>query len=116
MEGSMVRRFVTLVSILLAFFVITTIVPRSVTSSFAEPAERRKLALQDDDQKSQSPPATECDRLAADPSDQDRPPDVPGVLLYDIDFARAIPACGDALEQYPDDRRIIFALGRALDA
>ncbi|MFC2249517.1 caspase family protein [Labrys portucalensis] len=60
------------------------------------------------------PPETECDRLAAGPLDPDRVG--AGVLFGQIDAARAVAACNDALHQYPGTRRLLFQYGRALDA
>ncbi len=55
----------------------------------------------------------ECDRLAASPSDKTRVS--PGVPLDMIDAAAAIPACRSAVEAKPDNPRLTFQLGRALD-
>lgn len=61
-------------------------------------------------------PATECDRLAADPDDPDRPQDTAGVALEKIDTERALPACLSAVGRYPRERRLSYALGRVLHA
>jgi len=54
-----------------------------------------------------------CDRLAASNLDPERPASVPGVPVADLKPNLAIPACGVALKFAPDDRRIIYQLGRA---
>jgi len=80
-------------------------------------APKREAMLQAPPSSALSPaPATECDRLAARPSDPDEPASVPGVDFARIDTQQAIPACRAALEQYPQERRLTFALGRALEA
>ncbi|MCP3399488.1 tetratricopeptide repeat protein [Bradyrhizobium sp. CCGB20] len=55
-----------------------------------------------------------CDRVAADPSDPDKPADVKGVTeLASSDVATAIKFCKQAA---PSSRRAMFALGRAYAA
>jgi hypothetical protein len=56
----------------------------------------------------------ECDRLAASNIDQDRLASVPGVPPNAIDATVAVPACEAAAKVAPEDRRILFQLGRAL--
>jgi tetratricopeptide (TPR) repeat protein len=60
---------------------------------------------------SNSAPITDCDKLAASPTDPQRK--TPGVLPDDIDSVAAIPACITAVHQYPNDARLNFQLGRA---
>src|ERR1700694_3869465 len=55
----------------------------------------------------------ECDRRAASNLDPQRPATVQGVPVDAIDPKAAIPACEAALKVVPDDRRIMFQLGRA---
>jgi len=56
---------------------------------------------------------TDCDRLAANPLDEQRPPGVAGVLLTDaIDIVPALRACNDVMRQYPDVARFVFQAGR----
>jgi uncharacterized protein len=55
---------------------------------------------------------TDCDRLAAHPSDEQRPPDVAGVFEHEIDIVLALRACAEAVRQYPDVARFIFEAGR----
>jgi uncharacterized protein len=57
---------------------------------------------------------TECDRVAAHPSDTTRPAGVAGLDFLQIDPAQAIPACQNALAARPDDVRMMFQLARAL--
>jgi TPR repeat protein len=54
-----------------------------------------------------------CDRLAASPTDANRPTDVPGTRPDKIDPKEAIPACEAAANSRPEDPRIAFQLGRA---
>jgi hypothetical protein len=55
---------------------------------------------------------TECDRLAANPLDPQRPPSVAGVLLDKIDIVPALTACNAAMHQYPDVGRFVYQAGR----
>jgi len=56
----------------------------------------------------------DCDALAASPFDRSRPAAVAGVNLAKLDAAKAVPACRKAIEERPDDPRIMFQLARAL--
>jgi TPR repeat protein len=56
--------------------------------------------------------ASSCDVLADDPEDAFRT--APGVDMHLIDPAKAVPACRAAVEAAPDDGRVRYALGRAL--
>ena len=55
---------------------------------------------------------TECDRLAANPEDQDRL--APPVAKADVDLPRAIAACEAAVAADPADVRARYQLGRVL--
>lgn len=55
-----------------------------------------------------------CDRLAASPSDPDRPRHVMGVMQERIEADRAVPACRAAIALAPRERRLGLQLGRAL--
>jgi hypothetical protein len=57
-----------------------------------------------------------CDRLASSDRDGDRPAPVPGVPTNKIDAKAAVPACEAAVKLAPDDRRILFQLGRSFYA
>ena len=57
---------------------------------------------------------SECDRLAAHPSDQNLAAGVSGVDFDKLDPALAIPACEQALKQLPGDPRYQFQLARSL--
>lgn len=59
------------------------------------------------------PEPSQCDFLAAAPMNQ---VGVPGVEFDRIDVARAIPACEAAVEKEPQHPRLLYNLGRALDA
>jgi tetratricopeptide (TPR) repeat protein len=55
----------------------------------------------------------DCDRLAASSLDLQRPASVSGIAVTAVDPKTAVPACEAALKVSPDDRRILFQLGRA---
>ena len=55
---------------------------------------------------------TECDRLASAVTDVQRPPNVEGVAVDQIDIVPAIRACNDAMREYPDVARFAFQAGR----
>ena len=57
----------------------------------------------------------DCDRSAAFPSDPTLPHGITGVAFNQIDAAKAVPACREALRVHPNDPRVAFQLGRALD-
>lgn len=59
---------------------------------------------------------TDCDRLAAHPSDEERPSDVSGVFENEIDIVAAIRACAEAVRQFPDVARFAFESGRIAHA
>ena len=64
----------------------------------------------------QAPVETPCDRLAALPDDADLPKGFLAVAENNIvDPGAAVAACREALASAPDDRRVHFQLGRALD-
>jgi tetratricopeptide (TPR) repeat protein len=56
-----------------------------------------------------------CDALAAGPKDPDRPESVEGVAWTQLDGFAAVEACETAVRAYPQERRLHFQLGRALD-
>jgi TPR repeat protein len=53
---------------------------------------------------------SDCDRLAAHPSDTQRT--APGVSQSDVDIPRARQACQRALAENPGDGRMLYQLGR----
>jgi hypothetical protein len=56
---------------------------------------------------------TDCDRLAAHPSDEQRPPEITGVQAYGaIEIVPALKACNDAMRQYPGVARFVYQAGR----
>lgn len=59
-----------------------------------------------------APYATECDRLAAEAQNF---VGVPGRPFLDVDPAKAVPACEQALRDLPDSPRIAHNLGRAYE-
>ena len=59
---------------------------------------------------------TDCDRLAADTSDEQRPPSVAGVVEQQIDTKAALKACNEAARQYPAVARFVFQTGRVAHA
>jgi hypothetical protein len=56
--------------------------------------------------------AADCDRLAADPRDAQRPSGLAGVAADRIDFARAFTACSEAAGRYPQVARFHYQAGR----
>jgi uncharacterized protein len=56
---------------------------------------------------------TDCDRLAAAPSDNDRPNSVAGVMDYNRIEIAATAACDDAMRRYPETVRFVYQAGRA---
>jgi len=56
---------------------------------------------------------TDCDRFAASPLDNARPPEVPGVLTEKLDADAAVPACSKAVTDNPRVSRNLFNLGRS---
>jgi TPR repeat protein len=60
------------------------------------------------------PRVTECDRLAADPHDLNRPSGVVGVPYEYIYMKDATEACQAAVDKFPDQPRMNYELGRVL--
>lgn len=61
---------------------------------------------------------TLCDRLAANPNDNDRHPQAPGVLyeMLKANGSSAIDACKNAILQYPDVLRLRYQYARAIQS
>jgi TPR repeat protein len=59
---------------------------------------------------------TDCDRLAANPLDPQRPTGVEGVTPDHIDIVPALAACNDAVRKYPDVARFLYQSGRVAEA
>jgi TonB family protein len=57
------------------------------------------------------PAASACDTYAASEFDTQRK--APGIPFDKIDPSLAVPACESAVQQFPDDTRLIYQLGRA---
>lgn len=57
-----------------------------------------------------------CDQYAAHPLDKTKPPNIPGVEFSEIPVIRAVDACRTAVQQYPNEPRYAFQLGRAYHA
>jgi TPR repeat protein len=55
---------------------------------------------------------TDCDRLAANPVDPQRPREVSGVRSNQIDVVLALQACSAAMRQFPDAPRFAYQAGR----
>src|SRR5712671_5940399 len=66
---------------------------------------------QSPDEIAQEPPVTACDTLTAHELDPQRKAD--GISFEKINPAVAIPACETAVNEFPDNDRLIFQLGRA---
>jgi TPR repeat protein len=88
--------------------------PKAETSADkAKPFEPPNDAAKKGAQPAKFAVVTDCDRLAAAPSDEDRPNEVPGVLVYTkIDIA-ATAACDDAMRRYPEVARFPYQAARA---
>jgi len=76
-------------------------------------AQRMVEALETPIAGSADPPATECDRVAADPRDPGRV--VPGIRTRDLDGRLAVRACGRALDSHPTEPRFKYQLARAFE-
>lgn len=65
-----------------------------------------------------APALGECDALAAAHTDADKPASIPGVQFNVLipNAGRAIEACRQAVSTDPGNRRLIYQLGRSLDA
>jgi tetratricopeptide (TPR) repeat protein len=59
---------------------------------------------------------SDCDRLAAMPSDTGHAPDLKGIDVDKIDIPSALVACNEAMKQYPDVMRVVFEAGRVAHA
>jgi tetratricopeptide (TPR) repeat protein len=59
---------------------------------------------------------TDCDRLAAMPSDTGHSLALKGIDMDKIDIPSATLACNEALKQYPDVMRFVFEAGRVAHA
>jgi tetratricopeptide (TPR) repeat protein len=59
---------------------------------------------------------TDCDRLAANPRDAQRPNSVAGLTAGRIDIAPALAACNEAVGKYPDVARFHYQAGRVASA
>jgi len=55
---------------------------------------------------------TDCDRLAASPTDPQRPKGIAGVPATEIDIVAALAGCRDAMRQFPEVARFTFQAGR----
>jgi TPR repeat protein len=62
-----------------------------------------------------TPSTDECDRLAANMTDPTRPAEVAPVDFEKIDPNQAIPACQQAVADQPNNARMTYQLGRALE-
>jgi TPR repeat protein len=59
---------------------------------------------------------TDCDRLASNPNDPQRPRGVAGVDISKIDIVPALAACDSAMAQHPEIARFAFQAGIIRDA
>jgi TPR repeat protein len=59
---------------------------------------------------------TDCDRLAANPMDPQKPKGVAGVPTAKIDIVAALAACRDAMRQFPEVARFTYQAGRIATA
>jgi TPR repeat protein len=61
------------------------------------------------------PRVRSCDQLAASEADVDRPKNIASTLMARMDKPAAIKACGEAVQAFPNNRRLNYQLGRAYD-
>jgi uncharacterized protein len=88
--------------------------PRGAVNSLGVSLVVLAVAMAPSTARAQSADLALCDRVAADPTDPDKPPDVKGVTaIAPSDVAVAIKYCRVAA---PSSRRALFALGRAYAA
>jgi TPR repeat protein len=66
--------------------------------------------------RGQDAPTRACDLVAASPYDLTRPADIPGVRFDKVDPAAALPVCEVALTADPENPRLLFQMGRILQA
>jgi TPR repeat protein len=59
----------------------------------------------------QEAPVNDCDKYAA--SDLDSQRKATGIPFYKVNADLAVPACEDAVKQFPNSARLLFQLGRA---
>jgi TPR repeat protein len=76
----------------------------------AAPAHEARLTAPSDPERPDL--VTDCDRLAANPADPQRPRSVAGVLPKAIDIVPALTACNAAMRQYPEVARFPYQAGR----
>ena len=69
-----------------------------------------QLIAREDDESVRAARVTDCDRLAAHPSDTQKL--APGVVQAEVDIPTARKACQNAHDQSPNDGRILYQLGR----
>jgi TPR repeat protein len=74
------------------------------------------LALFPTAPRAEDTPARACDLAAASPYDATRPTAIPGVVFEKVEGKVAVPACEGALAAEPDNVRLIYQMGRALQA
>ncbi|CAN5484255.1 hypothetical protein BH10PSE6_BH10PSE6_45470 [soil metagenome] len=65
---------------------------------------------------STQPDMPACDRYAAVPGDRGLPAGVRGVWFDQIDAEKAVSVCQQAVNERPDDARLLYQLGRSLYA
>jgi uncharacterized protein len=74
------------------------------------------LALFPAASRAEDTPTRACDLAAASPYDATRPTDIPGVIFEKVDGKVAVPACEAALAAEPENIRLLYQMGRALQA
>jgi signal transduction histidine kinase len=85
----------------------------------AEQEERNRQAAQEQERREETQAqesASRCDQLAANPTDRQKPPDLPGVHYDDLktQAREAIEACSLAMKIYPAEQRFRYQYARAL--
>jgi TPR repeat protein len=79
----------------------SSVAPQQQESRLTEPSDPLRLDL-----------VTDCDRLAANPADPQRPRGIVGVRPYQINIVPALSACNAAQRQFPDVARFNYQAGR----
>ena len=87
------------------------VTPRSGALPQQLPVTAQQPNFEESKQSTQDAPVTDCDTHAA--SDQDPQRKVTGVPFANVNPALAVPACEEAVRQYPNSTRLSFQLGRA---
>ena len=84
--------------------------PAASASTPAPPQQEARLS--ETPKPTEKDAITDCDRLAANPTDPKHTVGIPGVKYYQIDIVSALTACNAALSKFPDDPKFNYQAGR----